>query len=76
MKKKAIKCSECEYCKGKRKTGNTRNSFTCEHPDTEHIKKYFREHRITKMEGFIEYGKPFSGEVPIKTSPAWCPKKA
>lgn len=75
MKKEIIRCSECGYCREFRKVGNTRSSFTCGHPDTEYVRKYYKEHRITKMEGFIGYGKMFSEEVPIKTSPAWCPKK-
>lgn len=44
-------------------------------PDVEYIRKYYKEHKIKKMEGFIGFGKPFSEAVPIKTSPAWCPKK-
>lgn len=76
MEKKIVRCSECEYCREFRKIGNTRSSFTCGHPDGEYVRKYYKEHRITRMEGFIGYGKPFSEEVPIKTSPAWCPKKA
>ncbi len=75
MEKKAIKCSECEHCKGYRPYGNTRSHFSCEHPDGEYIRKYYKEHNIKKMEGFIGFGKPFSEAVPIKTSPAWCPKK-
>lgn len=54
---------------------NTRASFSCEHPDHGYILDYFKKRRIQKMPGFLGYGKPFSGEVPIKTSPAWCPKK-
>lgn len=75
MEKKIVRCSECEYCREFRAVGNTRSSFTCGHPDGEYVRKYFREHRITKMEGFIGYGKPFSADVPIKTSPDWCPIK-
>lgn len=70
-----IRCADCEHCKGFRKMGNTRSSFSCEHPDQKYILDYFKDHRIQKMPGFIGYEKPFSGEVPIKTSPAWCPKK-
>lgn len=73
--KKNIKCSECRHCRGYKKPGNTRSSFACEHPDTDYIRKYFQERRIKKMEGFLGYGEPFSEECPIKTSPAWCPKK-
>ncbi|WP_300823032.1 hypothetical protein [uncultured Acetatifactor sp.] len=70
-----IRCKDCEYCKDFRKVGNTRASFSCEHPNQKYILNYFNEHRIQKMPGFLGYGKPYSREVPIKTSPAWCPKK-
>lgn len=70
-----IRCAECEHCKRFRKVGNKRSSFLCEHPDQRYIVDYFREHRMKKSPGFLEYGEPFSKEVPIKTSPAWCPKK-
>ncbi|HIW80276.1 MAG TPA: hypothetical protein H9742_01925 [Candidatus Acetatifactor stercoripullorum] len=70
-----IRCADCEYCKEFRKTGNIRSDFTCEHPDKEYIRKYFKEHKIQKMEGFLGFGTRYSREVPIKTSPAWCPKK-
>lgn len=73
--KKVIRCSECGYCRGTTRRGNTRYSYICMHPDEEYIKKYFKAHRINKMEGFLGYGKAHSEEVPIKTSPAWCPKK-
>ena len=75
MEEKVIKCSECEYCRESRPIGNTRSNFTCEHPDNEYIRKYYREHRLTKAEGFIGFGMRYSEEVPIKTSPAWCPRK-
>lgn len=75
MKKEIIRCSECGYCEKYRKFGNTRTEFSCGHPDREYIREYYEEHHITKMEGCIGYGKRFSEEVPIKTSPAWCPKK-
>lgn len=71
-----IKCANCEYCKEFRPVGNTRSNFTCEHPDHEYIRNYYREHKIHKMDGFIGFGAKYSEEVPIKTSPAWCPKKA
>lgn len=70
-----VRCSECEYCNEYRKLGNTRSSFTCEHPDSSYIRDYFREHNIHKMEGFLGFGAKFSTDVPIKTAPAWCPKK-
>lgn len=70
-----IKCSNCEHCREFRPVGNTRSEFTCEHPDYDHIRDYFRKHNIHKMERFLGFGARFSKEVPIKTSPAWCPKK-
>ncbi len=70
-----IRCADCEHCKGFRKASNTRSSFSCEHPDQKYILDYFKDHRIQKMPSFLGYGKLFSSEVPIKTSPAWCPKK-
>ena len=75
MADKKIKCSECGECKGIRKMGNTRTGFRCEHPDQRYIYDYFREHGMLKMPGFLGYSKPFSDEVPVKTSPAWCPRK-
>ncbi len=76
MQKRNIKCSECEFCKDRGRPENSRPSFWCEHPDTKYIADYFSHHRIQKMEGFLCFGKPWSHEVTIKTSPAWCPKKA
>lgn len=69
------KCRECVYCVDLRNLGNTRGSYFCNHPDKEHIHKYFAEHRIRKMERFIDYGKVFEDGPSIKTSPAWCPDK-
>lgn len=68
-----IRCGECEHCKEYRRTGNSRSEYSCGHPDKRYILDYFRDHRITKMPGFIAFGKP--EEVPVKTSPAWCPRK-
>lgn len=73
--KQIIRCSECEFCKELRKIGNTRSEFVCAHPDEEHIRKYFEDHKIKKMPGFIGFSKAYSHEVPVKTSQAWCPKK-
>lgn len=70
-----IKCAECEHCKGFRKMSNTRADFSCEHPNKNYIMDYFKDHNIKKMPGFLGFGKPYSSEVPVKTSPAWCPKK-
>ena len=74
-KKEAIKCSGCQHCSGLRPVGNTRTSFSCSHPDQGYILDYFREKRIQKMPGFLGYGARYSDAVPIKTAPAWCPKK-
>ena len=76
MVKKVFKCSECEHCREFKRVGNARSEFTCEHPDGDYIHKYFVTHRIQKMERFLDYGKRYSHEVPLKISPAWCPKKA
>lgn len=75
MEKQIIKCSECEYCEGIRPFGNTRSRFTCEHPDREYIREYYRQHKINKLKGFIGFGEKWSDIVPIKTSPNWCPRK-
>lgn len=73
MKTKTIRCSECNHCKEYMKLGNSRSEYTCKHSDQEYILYYFSEHYISKMPGFLNFGKP--GKVPIKTSPAWCPLK-
>ena len=73
--KEKIKCSECEFCNSFRPYGNSRASFRCKHPDQHYIFDYFQEHRMSKDPGFLDYGKPWSNEVPVKTAPAWCPKK-
>ncbi len=70
-----IRCAECEYCKAYQKYGNGRKEFFCEHPDQEYIKDYFKNHRISKMPGFLCFSKMWSNEVTKKASPAWCPKK-
>lgn len=75
MAKGAIKCEGCNYCKGVKGNNATRYGFHCQHPDQKHIGDYFREHRLTKMDGFIGFGKCFGDKPEIKTSPAWCPKK-
>lgn len=71
-----IRCADCKYCKSLRPTGNTRSNFYCEHPNHEYIRKYYAEHRIYRLQGFIGFGARYSEEVHVKTSPAWCPKKA
>lgn len=74
-RKQIIKCSECEYCEGIRPRGNTRTSFSCNHPDQRYINTYFVQHKIRKMPGFLGFGAVYSEAVPLKTAPAWCPKK-
>lgn len=74
-KKQSIKCSDCQHCSGFRPLGNTRTEFTCTHPDRDYINDYFHEKGIQKMPGFIGFGARYSDAVPIKTAPAWCPKK-
>ena len=73
--KEKIKCSECEFCRSLRPRNNSRAEFSCKHPDQGYIRDYFREHKMLKAPGFLNFGKPWSDEVPIKTAPAWCPKK-
>lgn len=75
MGKETIRCSGCGYCKSLPSQYGTRNGFICGHPDSAYINTYFKEHGLKKMPGFLGYGKPYSREVPLKTSPAWCPEK-
>lgn len=70
-----IRCAECEQCEEYRRGGNSRSEFTCMHPDYDYIFDYFREHSIRKMVRFLGFGKPLTNNVPLKTSPAWCPKR-
>jgi len=76
MQKNIIRCSECEHCHEFRPVGNSRSEFNCGHPNQKYIDNYFRKRGIMKMPGFLAYGKRWSHEVPLKTSPAWCPMKA
>lgn len=73
--KKTIKCSECEHCDGYRRFGNIRTEFSCIHPDQAYIKDFFSHKKIYKMPGFLGFSAGNSNSVPVKTSPAWCPKK-
>ena len=70
-----IRCSDCGYCHGYRPVRNTRTEFRCRHPDREHIREYYRAHKIYRSEGFIGFSEAYSTDVPVKTSPRWCPKK-
>ena len=74
-KKQSIKCSDCEYCKGYRRIVNTRTGFTCNHPEQRYILDYFMQKGLRKMPGFLGFSVVHSETVPLKTSPAWCPKK-
>lgn len=74
-KEEKIKCAECSYCESYREERRTRSGFVCEHPDQKYILEYFKQNRISKMPGFLGYGAKWSEEVPVKTSPKWCPRK-
>lgn len=74
-KKETIKCSGCQHCSRFRPVGNTRTEFTCKHPDHKYIENYFSKKDIHKMPGFLGFGARYSDTVPIKTAPAWCPRK-
>jgi len=45
------------------------------HPEQSYISAYFAQHRIKKMHGFLGFGEALSDTVPLKTAPAWCPRK-
>lgn len=76
MSKEAIRCSECEYCKeAPSGTHSSRGSFYCKHPNQKFIKNYYKENRISRMVGFIDYGKPYGHAPKLKTAPRWCPLK-
>lgn len=70
-----MRCKDCKYCKLSRSVTSTRYGFSCEHPDYSYIFDYFQKKRMHKMPGFLVFGKPYSEEVPVKTSPKWCPLK-
>lgn len=76
MEKEVFKCTECEFCKDLRSYGNTRGRFYCNHKNQAYIMNFFEKKRISKVTGFIGFGEKFSDKPNIKTSPAWCPKKA
>lgn len=44
----------------------------CRNPNKEKITKYFEEHKINKMPGFIGFIKA-DGSFPVKRTPKWCP---
>ena len=63
--KEKIKCSECEFCRSLRPRNNSRAEFSCKHPDQGYIRDYFREHKMLKAPGFLNFGKPWSDDLPI-----------
>lgn len=71
-----MKCTECEHCRGSKGRYAERSGFHCEHPNHEYVANYFKEHKIQKMTGFIGFGAVYADKPNIKTSPAWCPRKA
>ena len=68
--KEQMLCVNCSYCNRFQKNGNRMAEFSCSHPDKKYITQYFQEHNLVKMPGFLGHG---YDEVPIKTSPRWCP---
>ncbi|MBP3342292.1 MAG: hypothetical protein J6K99_07180 [Peptococcaceae bacterium] len=76
MADKTIRCVDCEYCRDFRPLGNTRGSFYCKHENQKYIYDFCKWHGFQKQPGFIGFGKSFENKPTIKTSPAWCPKKA
>ena len=67
-------CKECSYKREFRRVGNRTVSVTCEHPNKEYIRNYFKQNDIHKMEGFLGFIDS-KGNFPIKKSPKWCPLK-
>lgn len=76
MDNKTIRCSECEYCEKRIKGYATRKQFYCKHENQQYIYDYFESHNISKEPGFIAFSTVYGCKPTIKTSPAWCPKKA
>ena len=68
--KEPMLCVNCSYCNRFQMIGNRTAEFSCSHPDEKYITQYFQEHNLVKMPGFLGHG---YDEVPIKTSPRWCP---
>lgn len=52
-RKQIIKCSECEYCEGNRPRGNTRTSFSYNHPNQRYIHDYFMKTGYIKSRDFL-----------------------
>lgn len=70
-------CKDCEYKRfyDGQITLARRARVLCKHPDQDYIEKYCKENRIGKMPGFICYTIIDTLELPIKSSPRWCPLK-
>lgn len=69
-----MNCSQCNY-KHISWGANTRGNCYCNHPNQDYIRNYYKEHDISRAEGFICFTKPLTKELSIKTSPKWCPLK-
>jgi len=65
-------CKTCRYRYAQpRGWFTTKVDYFCTHPNTEQIKKYWKDHKIKKIEGHLYYGFDFDR----KTTPKWCPKR-
>lgn len=72
---KSIKCRDCPHLDSLApRNGGIRLRFICTHPNERYIYEYCRDHRLTKMPGFVCFGGGLYGNEPtIKTAPAFCP---
>ena len=64
------KCNDCLHLAWRRGKHAERTEYYCFHPDKEHIKAYYDEHKMFSMPGFLGFG---YGRVTRKTTPPWCP---
>jgi len=67
-------CKDCPHKQVLRSGNNATHSVFCNHPNQQYINKYFKEHGIHKMQGFLGFINS-RGDFQIKKSPAWCPLK-
>ena len=66
------KCVNCSNCKHYRTNWrSSRTEVFCRAENQEYINKYFTEHKIKKMPGFIGYAN--RDVFPVKRTPKWCP---
>lgn len=74
---KQTKCRDCKYLEAYgARNGGIRLRFICKHPNQQYMYEYCRDHRLTKMPGFVCFGGGLYGDEPtIKTAPAFCPLK-